>query len=134
MMYQLVIKRKGAIGAWHSRPNLYVYSLAEARAQYEAARANMTDFIEAVVLEGETSAEVEDGYERYITGRTFRGIDPTDDGIRKCIEFAPLRSDYTPKSSKPYPFEYFHKDTLRGLIAVMRRVMAGEVGGPNDGE
>ncbi|MGZ3677460.1 MAG: hypothetical protein ACXWQR_02700 [Ktedonobacterales bacterium] len=134
MMYQLVLKRRSTAGAWCSRPHLSTTMFAEVRAQYAEAVANMPDLIEAVVLEGKTHNEVDKEYDCYLAGVTYRGIDPSDDGIRANIEHAPLRADYSAPEAKSLHFALFTPDVIHGYTALMRRVRAGALGGPHDGE
>lgn len=134
MMYQLVLKRRSTAGAWCSRPHLSSTMFAEVRAQYAEAVANMPDLIEAVVLEGQTHHDVNNEYDCYLAGIAYRGVDPSDDGVRARIEHAPLRADYSASEAKSLHFDLFTPAEIHGYTALMRRVMAGILGGPNDGE
>lgn len=133
MMYQLVLKRRSTAGAWCSRPHLSTTMFAEVRAQYAEAVANMHDLIEAVVLLGQSHKEVDNEYDCYLAGGAYRGIDPSDDGVRARIEHAPLRADYSVPEATSLHFDLFTPNELHGYIALMRRVMAGTLGGPHDG-
>lgn len=106
----------------------------EVRAQYAEAVASMPNLIEAIVLEGQTPNDINDEYDSYLAGVAYRGFDPSDDGMRARIEHAPLRVDYSVPEAKSLHFARFTPDELQGFIALMRRVMAGALGGLHDGE
>lgn len=133
MIYQLVLKRRSTAGEWCSRPHLSTAVLTEVRAQYAEAIAHMPNLIEAVVLEGKTSNDINNEYDCYLAGVAYRGFDPSDDGMRARIEHAPLRADYSVPESKSLHFAQFTPGELRGFTALMRRVLAGTLGGPHDG-
>ncbi len=134
--YQVVIKRRsGSTAAWFHRPHFATTSFEDIRAQYADALANIPDIVEMVVLTAPTYNELCDEYDHYASGRACKKIDVTDDGIRARLEFAPLRKEYgTLEPKNPRRFDLFSGDELHGYTEMMRRVMAGTLGGPNDGE
>ncbi len=112
---------------------MFTRTFAEVRSQYAIALATLPDIIEAVVLTGVTFSDIDQAFENFMTGRAFRGVDPTDDGVRERIEHAPLRKSYAMPETKTR-FDTFSTEEIHGYTALMRRVMAGTLGGPNDGE
>src|SRR5437899_3134652 len=133
MLYQVATKRQTGYGEVFSRPYLVVGSIEQATSQYHYLLKNTEDLLEAVVLEGEDYTLISIEYEHYTHGLLFRKVAVGPEAERERLEMAPLRPTYEePVVKNRYRFDLFSQAEMRGYIGLMRRFLAGEIGGPDD--
>ena len=135
MIYQVVSKRVGVgQGVWHDRPYGPTAEFQQAREQYANVQDRWPRPVGVVILAGESVEDLNEQYAAYVNGRTARVVDPTENGVREALEFAPLRAEYPPpRYSIPFA-DWSWGPALGPLLRLMARIHKGELGGSHDGE